>query len=109
MDDPVDAPYANGQVKMLLNMVAIPLKAFEGIDLDHLKEFKLAFPKESGKVAITDIELQNFGRAERLAEIELAKAGILGGSGGGIALGGNAGPPKSASGKPGEKMLIVNH
>ncbi|WP_457299159.1 hypothetical protein [Phyllobacterium sp. P5_D12] len=109
LDDPTDAPYANGQVKMLMNMVAIPLQAFEGIDLAHLEKLKLVFPKESGKVAITDIELQNFGRAERLAEIELAKAGILGGSGGGIALGGNGGPDKPASGKPEDKQLVVNH
>ena len=54
-----------------MNMVAIPLKAFEGIDLTSLKELKLVFPKESGKVAITDIELQNLGRdkpAQKLAK-----------------------------------------
>ncbi|UXN61599.1 alpha/beta hydrolase family protein [Phyllobacterium zundukense] len=109
LDHMADAPYANGQVKILMNMVAIPLKAFEGIDLEHLKELKLAFPKESGKVAITDIELQNFGREQRLAEIALAQAGMLGGASGGIALGGNGGPPKSASGKPEDKLLIINH
>ncbi|QND51493.1 hypothetical protein HB779_05965 [Phyllobacterium sp. 628] len=62
VDDPADAPYASGQVKILMNMVAIPLKAFEGVDMTKLKELKLSFPKESGKVAITDIELQNLGR-----------------------------------------------
>ena len=105
LDHTADAPYANGEVKILLNMVAIPLQAFEGIDLGHLEKLKLAFPKESGKVAITDIELQNFGRAERLAEIALSQAGMLGG----IALGGNGGPPKSASDKPEDKQLVVNH
>ncbi|RCW80901.1 hypothetical protein [Phyllobacterium bourgognense] len=109
LDHTADAPYANGEVKMLLNMVAIPLQAFEGIDLAHLDKLKLAFPKESGKVAITDIELQNFGRAERLAEIALEQAGIVSGSGAGIALNGNGGPPKSASGKPEDKQLILNH
>ncbi|WP_271897283.1 alpha/beta hydrolase family protein [Candidatus Phyllobacterium onerii] len=62
VDHPDDSPFADGQVKILMNMVAIPLKAFEGIDLTSLKELKLVFPKESGKVAITDIELQNLGR-----------------------------------------------
>ncbi len=109
LDAAIDKAYAEGQAKILMNMVAIPLKAFEGVDLEHLKELKLAFPKESGKVAITDIELQNFGRAERLAEIALSQAGILGGAGGGIALGGNGGPPQSASVKPEDKQLIVNH
>jgi hypothetical protein len=28
----------------------------------NLKQLKLNFPKESGKVAITDMELQNLGR-----------------------------------------------
>jgi len=61
-DADIDAPYASGQMRILLNMVAIPLKAFEGVDTTSLKELKLVFPKESGKVAITDIELQNLGR-----------------------------------------------
>ncbi|WP_271895416.1 hypothetical protein [Candidatus Phyllobacterium onerii] len=59
-------------------------------------------------MALTDIELQNFGRGERLAEIALEQAGKLGGLGGGIALGGN-GPGKSGSGKPEDKQLVVNH
>jgi hypothetical protein len=62
VDDPLDTPFNDGQVRVLLNMVAIPLKAFQGIDTTKLKQLKLSFPKESGKVAITDIELQNFGR-----------------------------------------------
>jgi hypothetical protein len=108
LDHKDDTPYANGQVKMLLNMVAIPLKAFEGIDLEHLKELKLAFPKKSGKVAITDIELQNFGRDQRLAEIAWSQAGMLGGTSGGIALGGNPGPDKTASGKIEDKLLLIS-
>ncbi|MCO4317067.1 hypothetical protein M8997_007720 [Phyllobacterium sp. 21LDTY02-6] len=62
IDDPIDEPYSGGQVKILLNMVAIPLKAFTGIDLNNLKELKLTFPKESGKVALADIQFQTFGR-----------------------------------------------
>jgi len=60
------------QVPQLLNMVAIPLKAFEGVDTTSLKELKLVFPKESGKVAITDIELQNLGR-EKVEQTVAAK------------------------------------
>lgn len=60
-DHPDDKIWSD-KVPQLLNMVAIPLKAFEGIDTTSLKELKLVFPKESGKVAITDIELQNLGR-----------------------------------------------
>jgi dienelactone hydrolase len=70
VDHPDDIPFADGQVKILMNMVAIPLAAFEGVDTNSLKELKLVFPKESGKVAITDIELQNLGRekpAQKLA------------------------------------------
>jgi dienelactone hydrolase len=70
-DHPDDVPFAEkGEVKILMNMVAIPLKAFEGVDTNNLKELKLVFPKDSGKVAITDIELQNLGRdkpAQKLA------------------------------------------
>ncbi|PSH55218.1 hypothetical protein CU100_23415 [Phyllobacterium endophyticum] len=68
-DHPDDVAFV-GQAKGLLNMVAIPLAAFEGVDTNNLKELKLVFPKESGKVAITDIELQNLGRdkpAQKLA------------------------------------------
>ncbi|SDP02234.1 hypothetical protein SAMN05428967_0910 [Phyllobacterium sp. YR620] len=61
-DDPRDRPFITGRMKVLLNMVAIPLKAFGGVDTTGLKELKLTFPRESGKVAITDIELQNFSR-----------------------------------------------
>ena len=64
-DHPDDEAFANdGHVKILMNMVAIPLAAFEGVDTNNLKTLKLVFPKESGKVAITDIELQNLGREE---------------------------------------------
>jgi hypothetical protein len=61
VDHPDDTKWVE-KVPQLLNMVAIPLKAFEGVDTNNLKELKLVFPKESGKVAITDIELQNLGR-----------------------------------------------
>ncbi|ATU93933.1 hypothetical protein B5P45_21190 [Phyllobacterium zundukense] len=61
IDDTADKPYADGQVRML-NMVAIPLQAFVKVDMTNLKKLELTFPKESGKVAIADIELQNLGR-----------------------------------------------
>ncbi len=61
VDHPDDAQWVE-KVPQLLNMVAIPLQAFEGVDTNNLKELKLTFPKESGKVAIADIELQNLGR-----------------------------------------------
>jgi hypothetical protein len=57
-------------------------------------------------VAITDIELQNFGRDQRIAEIALSQAGMAGASGAGTAFGGKA-PDNSRN--PEEKMLIVNH
>ncbi|TXR46454.1 hypothetical protein FVA77_24885 [Phyllobacterium endophyticum] len=71
IDHPDDAYWATKkELPILMNMVAIPLAAFEGVDTNNLKELKLVFPKESGKVAITDIELQNLGRdkpAQKLA------------------------------------------
>ncbi|UXN62499.1 alpha/beta hydrolase family protein [Phyllobacterium zundukense] len=70
MTDRTDDALWAKSVPQLLNMVAIPLAAFEGIDTTSLKELKLVFPKGSGKVAITDIELQNLGRdkpAQKLA------------------------------------------
>ncbi|MBB3235655.1 hypothetical protein [Phyllobacterium endophyticum] len=88
VDHPDDEVYTEGQARIFLNMVAIPLKAFEGVDLAHLKELKLAFPKESGSVAITDIELQNFGRDELIA----SKTGI------GLA----------SSKKPEDKVLLIS-
>lgn len=71
MTDRTDDALWAKSVPQLMNMVAIPLKAFEGVDTNNLKELKLVFPKESGKVAITDIELQNLGRdkpAQKLAK-----------------------------------------
>jgi hypothetical protein len=73
MDHEADKDYASGQVKILMNMVAIPLAAFEGIDTTSLKELKLVFPRDSGKVAITDIELQNLGYDERSCELASPK------------------------------------
>ncbi|MGH6860790.1 MAG: hypothetical protein ACRECY_11060 [Phyllobacterium sp.] len=63
VNDARNTPYIdNRDVKTILNMVAIPLDAFEGVDRTKLTALTLAFPKESGKVAITDIELQDLGR-----------------------------------------------
>lgn len=67
-DDVKDALFVD-KMQPLMNMVAIPLNAFEGVDLTRLKELKLTFPKASGKVAITDIELQNLGRAKPAATV----------------------------------------
>lgn len=67
-DHPDDARWME-QVPQLLNMVALPLEAFKGVDLGYLKELKLAFPTESGKVAITDMEFQNFGRTKPAATL----------------------------------------
>ncbi len=69
--DHIDDVQWIGKLRQVMNMVAIPLNAFEGVDTNNLKELKLVFPKESGKVAITDIELQNLGRdkpAQKLAK-----------------------------------------
>ena len=41
-----------------LNMVSIPLKAFKGINTDYLKTLKFIFPKEKGRIAMNDIQLQ---------------------------------------------------
>ncbi|MGQ5525547.1 alpha/beta hydrolase family protein [Chitinimonas sp. PSY-7] len=62
-DAPDDILFANGSVVQLLNMVAIPLKAFPGVDHNSLKELKLVFPKAAGKAALTDIEFQHLGRS----------------------------------------------
>ncbi len=61
IDAPEDAIYAEtGATRPLLNMVAIPLKAFalHGVDIEHIKQVKLRFPKASGSVAVTDVQLQ---------------------------------------------------
>ncbi|HAO2892043.1 TPA: hypothetical protein IHM15_004647, partial [Escherichia coli] len=69
IDNPDDVPLVGDTVVNVMNMVAIPLKAFDGIDLTKLKKLKLTFPKEWGKVAITDIELQNLGREKPQQEV----------------------------------------
>jgi dienelactone hydrolase len=61
VDAPADAIYADtGTTRPLLNMVAVPLKAFalHGVDLAHIKQVTLRFPKASGSVAVTDVLLQ---------------------------------------------------
>ena len=67
VNHPDDATLVGEINTLVLNMVAIPLKAFKGIDSASLKELKMVFPKgsgddESGKAAITDIEFQNLER-----------------------------------------------
>ncbi|MET3497885.1 hypothetical protein [Variovorax boronicumulans] len=61
VDAPEDAIYADtGTTRPLLNMVAVPLKAFavHDVDLEHIKQVKFRFPKASGSVAVTDVQLQ---------------------------------------------------
>jgi hypothetical protein len=61
VDAPEDAIYGDtGTTRPLLNMVAVPLKAFalHGVDLAHIKQVTLRFPKASGSVAVTDVLLQ---------------------------------------------------
>jgi len=61
VDAPEDAIYADtGTTRPLLNMVAIPLKAFalHDVDLEHIKQVAFRFPKASGSVAVTDVQLQ---------------------------------------------------
>ncbi|WP_207005373.1 hypothetical protein, partial [Trinickia mobilis] len=57
-----DAPFANGAAAQLLNMVAIPLAALSNVDMTHLAQASLKFPKASGKVALADVEFQNLQR-----------------------------------------------
>lgn len=61
IDSPEDAIHAESYImRPLLNMVAVPLKAFtlQGVDLTHIQQVKLRFPKGSGSVAVTDLQLQ---------------------------------------------------
>ncbi len=61
VDAPADAIYAaTGTTRPLLNMVAVPLKAFalHGVDLAHIQQVTLRFPKGSGSAAVTDVQLQ---------------------------------------------------
>ncbi|QNK65251.1 hypothetical protein [Variovorax sp. PAMC26660] len=61
VDAPEDAIYADtGTTRPLLNMVAVPLRAFalHEVDLEHIAQVQLRFPKASGSVAVTDVQLQ---------------------------------------------------
>lgn len=61
VDAPEDAIYAGtGVTRPLLNMVAIPLKAFtlRNVDTGHIRQVTLRFPKASGSVAVNDVQLQ---------------------------------------------------
>lgn len=60
--NPEDVPYADGQVDFVLNMAAIPLGAFHGIDLNALTQLDLTLPGQQGKVALTDVQFQTLGR-----------------------------------------------
>jgi dienelactone hydrolase len=61
VDAPEDAIYADtGVTRPLLNMVAIPLKAFtlRNVDIGHIRQVTFRFPKASGSVAVNDVQLQ---------------------------------------------------
>ncbi|QSI29240.1 hypothetical protein GNX71_06470 [Variovorax sp. RKNM96] len=61
VDAPEDAIYADtGVTRPLLNMVAIPLKAFtlRNVDIGHIRQVTFRFPKASGNVAVNDVQLQ---------------------------------------------------
>lgn len=61
IDDKNDEAFI-GSAPQLLNMVAIPLAAFSGIDIKKLSQLKISLPKNAGKIAIADIQLQNMQR-----------------------------------------------
>lgn len=60
--DAEDIRFADGYANQLLNMVAIPMAAFEGVDLQRLNELRLTLPGDSGKIALADVQFQNLGR-----------------------------------------------
>ncbi|WP_175804663.1 hypothetical protein [Burkholderia ambifaria] len=57
-----DKPFEDGAAPQLLNMVAIPLAAFPNIDTAHVAQVNLRFPKDSGAIALADLEFQNLER-----------------------------------------------
>lgn len=57
-----DLPFINGEAAQLMNMVAIPLSAFKGLNMNQLKELRLTLPGQSGKIALADVQLQKMGR-----------------------------------------------
>ncbi|MBB3257102.1 dienelactone hydrolase [Paraburkholderia bannensis] len=66
IDDPQDVSFSGvGAPMQLLNMVAIPLAAFTGVDTTSLARVDLALPKASGMLAFTDLEFQNLGRGSQ--------------------------------------------
>lgn len=60
--DAGDVPFSNGQTNQILNMVAIPLGAFQGVDMSSLKELRMNLPAPSGKVALADVQFQQMDR-----------------------------------------------
>jgi dienelactone hydrolase len=66
VDDANDDQYANnGTPVSLLNMVAIPLAAFKGVDKTSLARVEFTMPKAAGMIAFTDLEFQNLGRPSK--------------------------------------------
>lgn len=57
-----DLPFGNGEATQLMNMVALPLSAFKGLDMSRLKELRLDLPGQSGKIALADVQFQKMGR-----------------------------------------------
>ncbi|MET4575669.1 hypothetical protein [Ottowia thiooxydans] len=60
--DIADLPFGNGEPVQLMNMVAIPLSAFPGVDMNRLQELRLDLPAQSGKIALADVQFQKLGR-----------------------------------------------
>jgi len=56
--DPPGDPTASAGAKTTLNMVALPLAAFAGVDAKALDSVTLAFPHAGGAVQLTDLQLQ---------------------------------------------------
>ncbi|MBY4595540.1 hypothetical protein K3217_08335 [bacterium BD-1] len=62
MPNAEDLPFVNGEPAQLMNMVAIPLSAFQGLDMGRLSELRLSLPGQSGKITLADVQFQRMGR-----------------------------------------------
>ncbi|MGH8777752.1 alpha/beta hydrolase family protein [Paraburkholderia sp.] len=65
---PASLPASDVTNRMLLNMVGIPLAAFQGIDPARLKTLTLTFPQASGTIAVTDVQFQNLNRRSAMVQ-----------------------------------------
>lgn len=62
MPDAGDMAFSDGQSNSLLNMVAIPLTAFQNVNMASLQELRLKLLGQTGKIALADVQFQNMGR-----------------------------------------------